>query len=322
MKQPNISIIVPIYNVEKYLPKCIDSILKQTFTEFELLLIDDGSKDLSGRICDEYAKKDTRIKVFHKSNGGVSSARNIGLLHAKGEWIYFADADDELELDGLEILFSAVKDNNIDFVMGGYTKYDENEKMLFTTPKRQDKILSAQTCISYLFKPKGYEYHGYLWNKLFKKSIVSDLKFNEDIYFNEDRLFIVQYLCKCVGHCYYTARPIYNYYIRETSAMASFYNSFNPKFVTDLDAYLIIYNELAKHGQKENIQLVQLGICSSCYNIKDMMKRFGVKNQSLDNKISKVLHEYVSNCNLIRFRTIYMYKKIRKYIRTYIYGKI
>lgn len=91
---PKISVIVPVYNTEKYLHRCIDSILAQTFTDFELLLIDDGSKDNSGTICDEYAAKDSRVRVFHKENGGVSSARNLGLDNAKGEWISFVDSDD------------------------------------------------------------------------------------------------------------------------------------------------------------------------------------------------------------------------------------
>ena len=88
---PKISIIVPVYNVELFLPRCIDSILNQSFADFELLLIDDGSKDKSGAICDEYAEKDKRIKVFHKVNGGVSSARNLGLEKSKGEYITFVD---------------------------------------------------------------------------------------------------------------------------------------------------------------------------------------------------------------------------------------
>ena len=91
---PKISIIVPVYNVEQYLRRCIDSILNQSFADFELLLIDDGSKDKSGAICDEYAAKDSRIRVFHKENGGVSSARNIGLENARGEWLSFIDGDD------------------------------------------------------------------------------------------------------------------------------------------------------------------------------------------------------------------------------------
>ena len=102
---PKISVIVPVYNTEKYLHRCIDSILDQTFTDFELLLIDDGSTDSSGTICDEYAAKDSRVRVFHKENGGVSSARNMGLDNAYGEWITFVDSDDYLiDQSGLTLL--------------------------------------------------------------------------------------------------------------------------------------------------------------------------------------------------------------------------
>ena len=101
---PKISVIVPVYNAEKYLHRCIDSILSQTFTDFELLLINDGSKDSSGAICDEYAAKDNRVRVFHKENGGASSARNLGLDNAKGEWIAFVDSDDLLEVNMLNHL--------------------------------------------------------------------------------------------------------------------------------------------------------------------------------------------------------------------------
>lgn len=104
---PKISVIVPVYNTEKYLRRCIDSILAQTFTDFELLLVDDGSKDNSGTICDEYVEKDPRVRVFHKENGGVTAARNMGIEEAKGEWLAFVDADDYILLDYLAIFFRA-----------------------------------------------------------------------------------------------------------------------------------------------------------------------------------------------------------------------
>lgn len=102
---PLVSIIVPIYNAEKTLRRCIDSILSQTFSDWELLMIDDGSTDQSGTICDQYAIKDKRIKVFHKKNGGVSSARNLGLDNARGEWITFVDADDQIISNSLNYFF-------------------------------------------------------------------------------------------------------------------------------------------------------------------------------------------------------------------------
>lgn len=107
---PIISIIVPVYNGDKYLSRCVDSILNQTFQDWELLLVDDGSTDKSGEICDEYAIKDKRIKAFHKKNGGVSSARNYGIKHIEGEWIMFCDADDELMAFCLKKLISFIQE--------------------------------------------------------------------------------------------------------------------------------------------------------------------------------------------------------------------
>ena len=113
-----VSCIIPVYNTEKYLPRCIESVLAQTFVDWEMLLIDDGSTDASGSICDEYAAKDERIRVFHKENGGISSARNVGLNYAQGEWIFFVDSDDSLPKTSLESLLSRSSDANI--IVGGF----------------------------------------------------------------------------------------------------------------------------------------------------------------------------------------------------------
>lgn len=115
---PKVSVIVPVYNVEKYLHRCIDSILTQTFTDFEVLLINDGSKDRSGEICDEYAKKDSRVKVFHKENGGVSSARNVGLDNARGDLICFCDSDDFVTKDWLALFVKNI--DGYDAVITGF----------------------------------------------------------------------------------------------------------------------------------------------------------------------------------------------------------
>ena len=117
MSTPKISVIVPVYNAEKYLRRCIDSILAQTFTDFELLLIDDGSKDCSGAICDEYAEKDWRIRVFHKKNGGAAEARNVGIGNARGEWMTFIDADDIVEFNFLKSISQGF-DKEADMIVG------------------------------------------------------------------------------------------------------------------------------------------------------------------------------------------------------------
>ena len=124
---PKISVIIPVYNAEKYLYRCIDSVLAQTYQDFELLLIDDGSKDSSGAICDEYAAKDARVRVFHKENGGVSSARNVGLDHARGEWITFVDADDWISMDWLKEMMTHSDSDLViaDFVVEGEGQWNE-----------------------------------------------------------------------------------------------------------------------------------------------------------------------------------------------------
>lgn len=134
-----ISIIIPVFNTEPYLRRCLDSILSQSFSGFDVLLIDDGSTDASGMICDEYVGRDERIHVIHTENGGVSSARNLGLDNARGEWLFFVDADDWLELDALEVLLNKQKQRNVDVVFGKRLVYETNEPYLWGEGDYQNK---------------------------------------------------------------------------------------------------------------------------------------------------------------------------------------
>ena len=185
---PKISVIVPVYNTEKYLHRCIDSILSQTFTDFELLLIDDGSKDSSGAICDEYAAKDNRVRVFHKENGGVSSARNLGLDNATGEWIAFVDADDWVESG---YLYSMLCVPEADLIMSSFQIVDNVEKL---DNDVQSKYYAKETIRFFIAK---YIHNSALvapWAKLFKKSLVGSLRFNTKLSLNEDTVFVFEYL--------------------------------------------------------------------------------------------------------------------------------
>lgn len=127
-KKPAVSVIVPVYKVEKYLRACIDSILAQTFTDFELILVDDGSPDNCGAICDEYRSRDERIIVIHKENGGVTAARRDGVDRSRGEWVMFVDSDDKLYEDALSSLLPFTKSIDVDLVEGGRSTHDEFEK--------------------------------------------------------------------------------------------------------------------------------------------------------------------------------------------------
>lgn len=183
---PKISIIIPIYKVEDYLPRCIDSVLSQSFTDFELLLIDDGSPDNCGKICDEYAEKDSRVRVFHKPNGGVSSARNLGLDNAKGEWIAFIDPDDYVDVDYLYELYSTLNKYNADFVATVEYKV--------ATVNETTYIVSDD--FSLLFTVYQFDRGPGPVSKLFKKSIITenDIRFKLKVHSGEDSIFVYQYL--------------------------------------------------------------------------------------------------------------------------------
>lgn len=171
---PKISIIVPVYKVEPYIHKCIDSILNQTFKEFELILVDDGSPDNCGNICDEYAKKDNRVRVIHKENGGISSARNIGLDVSNGEYIGFVDSDDYIKLDMYERLYNSCKVNNADISIIGTIEVDENGKKLYEhIPDKLDFIEVLK--------------RAHIWNKLFHRRLFveNNLIFREGKYYED-----------------------------------------------------------------------------------------------------------------------------------------
>lgn len=255
MSKPLISIIVPVYNTERYLSRCIDSILNQSFKDFELLLIDDGSKDGSGTICDEYASKEKRVHVWHQVNQGVSAARNVGLKHVQGEWIYFPDSDDVLIPNAFEMMMEMVS-VNIDYVICGYEVYDEEGKCTYAIATRKLGVMSREDALMEMFWPTDYRYQGYLWNKLFRASVVRDnhLSFVQGIKFNEDRLLNVEYLCNIRGDVAYTTAPIYKYTERSTGAMASLTQRFNPNFLTDLDAFVKMGDMLRTSKQNETLR--------------------------------------------------------------------
>ena len=182
---PKISIIVPVYNAEKYLRKCVDSILNQTFKDFELILVDDGSIDTSGKICDEYNLKDNRIKVIHKENGGLSSARNAGLDIAQGEYIGFVDSDDWIELDVYEELYKICKENDTDVGIVGINYGGASEKK----KSKKIEIYSNKLILDDLVYNKGKEITWPAWNKLWLKKVIGESRFKEGRIY-EDGLFL------------------------------------------------------------------------------------------------------------------------------------
>lgn len=200
MNSDLISIIVPCYNVEKYLKKCVDSIIGQSYKNIEIILVDDGATDNTPKLCDDLAKSDSRIKVIHKENGGVSVARNVGVENATGEYITFLDSDDWIECETLKKAYDEMKSCDTDVVVWGYVAdfVDENGhkthfrdfKISGVCEKGNAEILSQKYTLGL---------SGYVWNKLYKTNIIKDNKilFDKNISFLEDLVFNSAYFCKC-----------------------------------------------------------------------------------------------------------------------------
>ena len=222
---PEISIIVPVYNVEKYLSRCIDSILCQTFTNFELILVDDGSTDKSGIICDQYKKRDNRIKVIHKENEGVSKARNIGLNKAIGKYVMFCDSDDWVEKDWVTELRMACINNNCDFSISAFNWIDIKNN-IFKVKKYEEYHDDIVIPLNKIFELRKSDIFNVLWNKIFSLKVIksNNINFDETISFGEDTIFILQYMRIIEGKIGIIDKPLYNYIYKTGNNLASKYH--------------------------------------------------------------------------------------------------
>lgn len=210
----SIDIIVPVYNCERYLKDCIASVLNQSYVDWKLFLVDDGSIDGSGRICDEYADKDDRINVIHKGNGGVSSARNAGLLASNSEYFCFIDCDDMIYPDAIDIMINDLSSNNADAAF--FNMDDLYEKKVISKPKRLksgtynffdvcDVLIDDGNMTGILF--------GSVCSAIYKRSVIdsANLLFNEKITKNEDGLFNISYIAECSKIYYDGEKHLYQY---------------------------------------------------------------------------------------------------------------
>ena len=284
-----VSIIIPVYNTEQYLSRCIESVLHQSYSDFELLLIDDGSNDSSGAVCDAYADKDSRVRVFHKENGGVSSARNMGLDNAIGEWVCFVDSDDELYQDGLRVLVEGIS-NQVELVMAGYDVFDSKWERSYSIDIRQNKIIAVAGALMELYKPQDYAFQGYVWGKLYKLSVIQDqhLRFAEDLIFTEDRLFVTQYICSIHSKVFYTTAPVYMYFERQGSTMGTLKETFNIAVITDLDARIRMKQVIgSRFEDKELAGLIDYDIYRGYRKIVGFMQAFHYKGKRMKRRLRR-----------------------------------
>ena len=216
-----ISVIIPVFNVEPYLGKCLDSVIGQTYKNLEIILINDGSTDNSGGICDKYAMKDHRIIVHHKKNGGVSSARNVGLMHATGKYIGFTDSDDWLEPDMYEVLHNELRHRSATVCIAAFFRDTDTDSVPMKNRIHiQSDTLTCKDMMLFALKRDHYMgFCAYLWNKLFLSDIIADnaLFFDESINYGEDVLFLMNVIISMGSAGVYCEKPLYHYYQRCSS---------------------------------------------------------------------------------------------------------
>ena len=232
---PKISVIIPVYNAEKYIDDCIDSVLKQTFEDFELLLIDDGSKDSSLDICKDWANKDKRIKIFNQTNSGASAARNKGLEEAMGDWVVFIDSDDKVKTGYLSTLLVAVLETpNVYMCIDGVSVYRNGK---WAENKSFNNLVCDVSDANKLFGDIQLHRYGFSVGKLYKKDIIDSekLRFNEKVCIAEDMMFMVNYLIALYkirgSKVAFIDKCNYEYYVHSLVHYSPYYLSFILNFL-------------------------------------------------------------------------------------------
>jgi glycosyltransferase involved in cell wall biosynthesis len=259
-----ISIIVPVYKIDEILLRnCMESILMQTYVSLEIIIIDDGSPDNCGIICDEYALKDKRIKVIHTENGGVSKARNIGLDNCAGDFIMFIDSDDYIASDFIETMHQAIISEAVECVISGCTKTSTTEKTGCSSFVNSTKILNRDEVLESLF----YMEHLFLsieitavWGTLYKRDILQNKRFNEKMKIGEDFSFKLE-VFKCIKKVLFLDSRGYYYFLRQDSAIRG---SFNPSKMTTL-------YELEKIIDENKLSNKKAGVISRSINIATVL---------------------------------------------------
>ncbi len=239
---PEVSVVVPVYKVEEYLARCVDSVLRQTFDAFELILVDDGSPDNCGKICDKYAEKDERVKVIHKSNGGLSDARNVGIDAATGEWLMFLDSDDWLHPETIKKLYDEAIENNVDVSICGFGRTVGESPMVDTeksaelwTPKKfwLEECVTATIACAKLYRKKCFEHIRYPVGKLHEDEFVT-----YRILFAQERVAFIN-------------QPYYAYFKNPNGIMES---KWNPGRLNEIEAIEERLGFFKKIGDKDLIE--------------------------------------------------------------------
>lgn len=293
---PKISIIVPIYNSEKYLSRCIDSILSQTYKNIEIILVEDGSPDNCGLICDDYSRKDSRVKVIHQKNKGVSAARNIGLDYATGDYIGFVDSDDYIELDMYDTLWRLIKETEADIACISMIIHDENGRPLVVDEKQAVWIYTSEEAIRNMFFDNTTTC-GHLWNKLYKAELFHNLRLDEMMKAREDALIMWE-LFNRSNRIVYQRIGKYHYMYYPSSAI----HSYTPAFLTGRKASLHLLERTKENFPKiyayaqfylieADFQIIARMVMADCFE----KKYYDELSKEIKNNLTKEVKQIYKN---------------------------
>ena len=299
---PFVSVIVPVYNVEPYLAQCINSILSQSFEDFEVLLVDDGSKDKSGEICDEYAARDSRIRVFHKENGGLSSARNFGLNRANGKYVMFIDSDDYfLENNAFSRLVRYADERELDILRFDYTAVNDCGDILYVGPMNSKKHLCDRTLSSLEMVKEAVGGEWFAWLYLIKKEILAGMKFDENRRFQEDIDFFARAFASREFQCGYFPTACYAYRKRPDSLTTQFGSSRFYYSFTLCDVFADLASSINVAGLK------------TLYQYNSVMMYYWTLNSISDDPYYERRKEILNECGIgdIHDRTLHRIKNVR-----------
>ncbi|SHK89416.1 glycosyltransferase family 2 protein [Fibrobacter sp. UWB12] len=282
MHNPLISVVVPVYNVEQYIRECVDSIVSQTYCHLEIVLIDDGSLDNCPVICDEYAKKDSRIKVIHQKNGGLAEARNVGIENSSGEYITFIDSDDYIASNYIEILYRGIIENNADVSIASFRSFEKNNTAVIEDSSCQFATISKKRCFENYTSIFTNPFVS-AWNKLYKRNLFLNIRFPEGKLYED--AFTTYKIFDVSQKIVFTSSVLYFYRLNPDSIMGQ---SFRKKHLEMIDAFRSGFDYFEKKDEKDISELFIAPLL-----MREIYCWWGVKKLLKDDKLAKkILGDY------------------------------
>ena len=279
--RPLITVVVPVYNVEKYLSRCLESIINQSYQNLQIVLVDDGSQDSSGRICDEYESRDRRIQVIHQPNSGLAGARNAGLAVAKGEYIGFVDSDDRISIDMFETLFEEIKKYDCDISICGRYLETEDGNIIPFFDLTESIVMNNHDAIRKFLVSDHID--SAVWDKLYKINLFDEIEFPKCRYVSEDVPVIYKVLCRAqkIVHC---GKPLYYYLVRSGSTSHSKYT----------DKSMGLYHYFKEVRDEVSVRYPDLKEESNFYYLKSLLYLFYLIQEGCpDNKVEKMIRNEI-----------------------------